>query len=157
TLTWTRGSPMAHAGSAAALPLPESEVWQIHRSAPARLLAWAATHPKLVVFSALVVAMFILAIAAPVLSPYEPTTTAPAHALAKPSSSHLLGTDNLGRDTFTRVLYGARISFRVGLLAVAIALTFGVSFGLMAGYAGGLVDQVLSRIIDAQLAFPGVL
>jgi peptide/nickel transport system permease protein len=109
------------------------------------------------VFTGLLVLMALLALAAPILTPYEPTRTAPADALKPPSFSHLMGTDNLGRDQFTRVLYGARISFQVAFIAVGIALSLGVSLGLIAGYAGGLMDQVLSRSIDALLAFPGIL
>jgi len=148
---------MARAGDFAVLPLPEAELWPVRRQGFARVVAWAIAHPKLLVFGALVAAIVVLALAAPLLTPYAPTKTAPAQALHKPSASHLLGTDNLGRDTFTRVLYGARISFRVAILAVSIAVIVGVLFGLAAGYAGGIVDQVFSRVIDAQLAFPGIL
>jgi peptide/nickel transport system permease protein len=131
-------------------PLPERAlVW--------RWLRWWRRHPRLLVFSALIAIMVLLAVLAPLLTPYEPTKTAPAQSLQSPSASHLLGTDNLGRDVLTRVLYGARISFRVAIIAVVIALSLGVSMGLMAGYLGGFVDQALSRAIDAVLAFPGIL
>jgi peptide/nickel transport system permease protein len=120
-------------------------------------LRWLTRRPKLVVFTALILSMMALSLAAPLLTKYEPTKTAPAQALKPPSREHLLGTDNLGRDTWTRVLYGGRISFRVAVIAVAIALSVGVSGGLLAGYMGGWLDQLLSRIIDALLAFPGIL
>jgi peptide/nickel transport system permease protein len=148
---------MARIGNASALPLPEEDVWRNQRRLAARVVAWSFRHPKLLVFAALIGGMVVLALAAPLLTPYEPTKTAPAHALEQPSRAHLLGTDNLGRDTFTRVLYGARISFKVAILAVAIAVVVGVLSGLVAGYAGGFVDQTFSRFIDAQLAFPGIL
>jgi peptide/nickel transport system permease protein len=77
--------------------------------------------------------------------------------LQQPSLGHLLGTDNVGRDQFSRVIAGTRISLGVAVIAVTIALSGGVVMGLLAGYIGGLTDQILSRIIDAMLAFPGVL
>lgn len=120
-------------------------------------IRWWIRRPKLTVFTLIIALIGVLAIAAPVLTPYHPTHTEPANALQAPTLSHPMGTDNLGRDVFTRVLYGARISFRVALIAVGIALTFGVTTGLAAGYLGGFVDQVLSRSIDALLAFPGIL
>jgi len=120
---------------------------------------WTAAkkHPRLVASSSFLVLMLVLALFAPLLAPYSPTKTNPAHALEQPSTRHLLGTDNVGRDSLSRVLYGARISFAVALLAISVSLGAGVSFGLIAGYAGGAFDQILSRTIDAQLAFPGVL
>lgn len=120
-------------------------------------LHWWIRRPKLTIFLFIIVILALLALAAPLLTPYEPTRTEPANALQPPSLSHPLGTDQLGRDMLTRILYGARISFRVAIIAVAIALTFGVTMGLAAGYLGGFVDQVLSRSIDALLAFPGIL
>jgi peptide/nickel transport system permease protein len=131
--------------------------WAARRPAAARGWGFARRRPRLVFSSLLVCMMLILALAAPLLTPYEPTKTAPAQALQSPTWSHPLGTDNLGRDSLTRVLYGARVSFQVALLAIAIALGFGVCGGLLAGYAGGIVDQFFSRCIDAQLAFPGIL
>lgn len=122
-----------------------------------RRLRWWLRRPKLVIFASLILLMMALSLAAPLLTDYEPTKTAPAQALKPPSREHLLGTDNLGRDVWTRVLYGGRISFRVAVIAVAIALSVGVLTGLLAGYTGGIVDQVFSRIIDALLAFPGIL
>ena len=74
-----------------------------------------------------------------------------------PSSAHLLGTDDLGRDILTRIIYGSRVSLQVGVIAVGIALVFGVTLGLLAGYAGGLIDDVAMRFIDAVQAFPGLI
>jgi peptide/nickel transport system permease protein len=124
---------------------------------PARRLHWWLARPRLLVSAGLILVMLLMAVAAPLLTPYDPTQTAPAQSLQPPSRQHPLGTDNLGRDTFSRVLYGARISFRVAVIAVAIALSIGVASGLLAGYTGGLIDQLLSRCIDALLAFPGIL
>ncbi len=94
------------------------------------------------------------AIFAPWLTHYSPTQT-DFEALQKaPSAKHLLGTDELGRDIFSRVLYGARISLVAGLISVSIALFFGGLIGLLAGFYGGWVDNVLMRLTDAMLAFP---
>lgn len=91
------------------------------------------------------------------LSPYTPTQQAPANAFQPPSASHWFGTDELGRDIFTRILYGGRISLSVGLLATALTLVLGVLVGALAGYYGGWVDNLLMRITDAFLSFPVVL
>lgn len=82
----------------------------------------------------------------------------PTAALQAPNfASHLLGTDYLGRDQLTRILYGGRISLRVGLTVVSIAATFGILLGAAAGYWGGWLDEIISRFIDIMLAFPGIL
>ena len=77
--------------------------------------------------------------------------------LQGPSASYLLGTDELGRDLLSRVIYGARASFSVGIVAVSIALTAGVAFGLIAAFYGGRVDDIIMRLLDALLAFPGMI
>ena len=109
------------------------------------------------VFGGLVLLMAFIGLLAPVLAPYDPVQTRPADALQAPSAAHWLGTDGLGRDTFSRVVYGARISMTVAVIAVSIALFGGVSLGLVAGFWGGFVDDLFGRIVDAMLAFPGVL
>lgn len=108
-------------------------------------------------FAAVFFVLLVIAFSADLLISYNPTKTHPAQALQAPSAQHWLGTDNLGRDTYSRVVKGAQVSLRVAVIAVAIALVVGVSFGLLAGYFGGASDWVLSRYIDAQLAFPGIL
>ncbi len=117
----------------------------------------AARYPRVALFGAIILLLILIGIVAPFIAQYDPIQTAPTHVLEQPSWSHLLGTDNVGRDQFTRVIYGTRISLGVAVIAVTIALSGGVLMGLAAGYIGGLTDQVLSRIIDAMLAFPGVL
>jgi peptide/nickel transport system permease protein len=117
----------------------------------------AARYPRVTLFGAIIGIFILIGIFAPLLAPYDPIQTAPAHVLAPPSADHILGTDNVGRDQFSRVIYGTRISLGVAVIAVTIALTGGVLMGLAAGYVGGVTDQVLSRLIDAMLAFPGVL
>jgi peptide/nickel transport system permease protein len=97
------------------------------------------------------------AILAPVISSYDPTIGNLANHYQPPSLDHPLGTDKLGRDEFTRVLYGARISLTVGVVAVLFGLIGGTTVGAIAGGAGGVVDGVLMRIVDVMLAVPGIL
>jgi peptide/nickel transport system permease protein len=126
-------------------------------SRTARALALLRREPRIAVFGAAMLILVLVGLFAPLLSPYDPYQTSPAHTLEQPSLAHLLGTDNLGRDQLSRVIYGTRISVTVAVIAVVIALGGGVSLGLAAGYVGGLTDGVFSRLIDAMLAFPGVL
>ena len=112
---------------------------------------------RLALIGAAIVAIVLVAgLLAPVIAPDDPIKITP-HALAPPSGRHLFGTDDLGRDVFSRVLYGARISPLVGLLAVAISALAGVTMGLASGYAGGPVDNVIMRIVDVLLSFPGIV
>jgi peptide/nickel transport system permease protein len=97
------------------------------------------------------------AVLAPVVAPYDPIEVEPGRSLAPPSAAHLFGTDDLGRDVLSRVLWGARISLSVGLISVSIGLLVGVSLGLAAGYVGGAVDLLAMRAIDALLAFPALV
>ena len=102
-----------------------------------------------------VVMLFVLmAVFAPLLSPYDPTATSWSLVRKPPSWAHWFGTDEVGRDVLSRILWGARASLSAGLVSVGIALGIGVPLGLLAGYAGGWVDGVLSRIVDAMLAVP---
>ncbi|MDR7544238.1 MAG: ABC transporter permease [Armatimonadota bacterium] len=97
------------------------------------------------------------AVAAPLLTPYEPTTPNPQDRQQAPSLRHPLGTDVLGRDLYTRILYGARISLQTGLVSVTIAVLVGVPMGLISGFYGGLADRLLMRLVDLMLTFPGIL
>jgi peptide/nickel transport system permease protein len=104
------------------------------------------------------IAIFVIgAILAPYISPYDPTIGVLADGRQGPSAAHLMGTDLLGRDEFSRVLYGARISLTVGVIAVLFGLIGGTLVGAIAGGAGGIVDGVLMRVIDVLLAVPGIL
>lgn len=105
-------------------------------------------------FSMAMLALVALSALCAPLSPYEPTAQNPANGLQPPSAVHWFGTDDLGRDTLTRVLYGGRISITVGLLATLIATAIGVLIGALAGYFGGWIDNVLMRITDAFLSLP---
>jgi peptide/nickel transport system permease protein len=105
-----------------------------------------------------VVLLFVgLALFAPLVAPYSPYEQHQQDLLQAPSAQFLLGTDALGRDLITRVLYGARVSMIVGVLATAIGATVGVATGLLSGYVGGWVDSVIMRFYDALLAFPGII
>ena len=102
-----------------------------------------------------VVALFVaVAILAPWVAPYDPVATSWSLVRKAPSWAHWMGTDEVGRDVFSRVIWGARASLSAGLVSVGIALGVGVPLGLLAGYAGGWIDSVLSRIVDAMLAVP---
>jgi peptide/nickel transport system permease protein len=114
-------------------------------------------HPRLAVGGGLVVLLVLVALLAPLLSPYNPVVGDVSDGLQAPGPRHWLGTDDLGRDVLTRVMYGARISLGVAIISVSIGVFVGVSIGLVAGYAGGVVDLLLMRAIDALLAFPALL
>ncbi len=113
---------------------------------------------KVVVFGMIVVVTLIMtAILAPVLAPYDPYETNLSQALLQPCHNHLLGTDALGRETLSRIIYGTRIALMVGVIAVSIAASIGISLGLIAGYFGGKVYAVIMRFTDALIAVPMIL
>jgi len=112
-------------------------------------------HRKGAVFGLAVIALLVaLAVLAPLIAPYEPDQQTWSAVRKAPSALHWFGTDDVGRDVFTRVIYGARASLLAGVVAVAFALLIGVPIGLIAGYFGGFLDALLSRINDAMLACP---
>jgi peptide/nickel transport system permease protein len=106
---------------------------------------------------AIIIFLTIVAIMAPVLAPHDPFEQNILARYSAPSSEHLLGTDEMGRDILSRIIYGSRISIQVGLVSVGFALIFGVSFGLLAGYYGGKLDMLIMRFMDIMLAFPSIL
>ncbi|BEG57900.1 Dipeptide ABC transporter permease DppC [Helicobacter sp. NHP21005] len=111
----------------------------------------------------LLVVLVICALFAPILAPYDPTLQDAKTRLVVPffieggSGTHWLGTDDLGRDILSRLLYGARISLTIGVVAVGIAVFFGVIFGLLAGYFGALADMLIMRFMDLMLSLPSIL
>ena len=105
----------------------------------------------------LVLIFVVLALAAPLIAPGDPFAVNLTAILQPPSLAHPFGTDDLGRDILSRVLYGARLSLAEGFFSVGIAMAIGVPVGMLSGYVGGRTDQVLMRLIDIMLAFPGVL
>jgi peptide/nickel transport system permease protein len=102
----------------------------------------------------LLVLLILIFICAPLISSQNPDAQNLAATLAKPSSAHLLGTDNLGRDTFTRLLYAGRIDLGIGIAAVIAPFILGTILGLLAGYLGGWVDAVIMRVLEIVVAFP---
>ncbi len=105
----------------------------------------------------LLVALVAVAMLAPIVAPRDPLKISPEFSLRPPGKEFLFGTDQFGRDLFTRVVWGARISLRVGVVAVLISVGAGVPLGLAAGYYGGWLDLAVMRLIDLMLAFPGIL
>jgi peptide/nickel transport system permease protein len=97
------------------------------------------------------------ALFADVISPYPPNEQDYLAITEGPTAAHLLGTDDLGRDVLSRIIYGSRVSLMVGVIAVGIAVVLGVTLGLLAGYAGGTIDDVAMRVVDAVQAFPGLI
>jgi peptide/nickel transport system permease protein len=109
-------------------------------------------------FGVIVVALItLMAVFAPLVSPYDPLHQDVNNLLGPPTPSHLFGTDNTGRDVLSRVVWGTRVSLAAGLISVAIALVVGCTIGLAAGYWGGRADSVLMRLIDAVLSFPALV
>ncbi|MCR4394890.1 MAG: ABC transporter permease [Dehalococcoidales bacterium] len=112
----------------------------------------------LVLIGLILISFFVfIAIFAPLLAPYPPNDPDLASALQQPSAQHLLGTDALGRDTLSRVIYGARTSLMIGLIVVIIATIIGMTLGLVAGYYGGWTYNIIMRFIDALMSFPMIL
>jgi peptide/nickel transport system permease protein len=114
-------------------------------------------NPLNVVSFALIALFAACAILAPLLAPYDPLLQDLGSRLRPPSPEHWLGTDSLGRDIASRILYGARISLIIGVVVVASAGVVGTIIGLIAGYAGGLVDEALMRLTEVFLAFPALI
>jgi len=106
---------------------------------------------------ALIAVFALCALLAPVIAPYDPLAQELSQRLRPPSPEHWLGTDSLGRDIASRILYGARISLIIGVVVVASAGVVGTAIGLIAGYAGGLVDEALMRLTEVFLAFPALI
>jgi len=113
---------------------------------------------KVVIVGLLVIlALILMAIFAPVLAPHDPYAQNLANSLQKPSSEHLLGTDLLGRDVLSRIIYGSRVSLMVGIVVVLLGGTLGMAIGLISGYFGGVIDSILMRIMDAIIAIPMII
>jgi peptide/nickel transport system permease protein len=133
----------------------------IRGSLAARPSFWRRTrrklNPQLSLGLGLLVLILIVTIFAPVIAQHDPNAITMTGSLAPPQSGNILGTDSIGRDVFSRVLYGGRVSLSVAVPSVALALLLGLLLGVPAGYIGGKVDQVIMRVLDVFFAFPGVL
>jgi peptide/nickel transport system permease protein len=141
------------AGASVAVPMPivaqphERGHWQL------AFERFRAHKPALVAIGVLAL-LATLSAAVPLISPYDPERTALLFIYEPPSSTHPFGTDGLGRDLATRILYGGRVSLSVGLLAVTVAISFGTLVGTLAGYYGRWIDSVLMRFVDLMYAIP---
>jgi peptide/nickel transport system permease protein len=103
---------------------------------------------------AVVALLFLVSLCAPFITPYDPAAINAYQVLLPPSAAHWMGTDELGRDIFTRVVFGTRISLYVGFVAVGIAVAIGTVVGLLSGFYGGWIDSILMRFVDIMLCFP---
>jgi ABC-type dipeptide/oligopeptide/nickel transport system permease subunit len=138
--------PAAVVDRPAALARPRDRRWAVLRR---------AARARLAPFGAVVVTVALLAaLAAPLLAPYDPLKQDLGNALARPGRAHLLGTDNVGRDVLSRVIWGTRVSLVAGFVSVALAVLGGSLLGIGAGYCGGRVDGLVMRLMDAVLSFP---
>jgi len=129
----------------------------ISRRPPFALLRAVVRYRLARVGLGIIAALCFLAIFAPVLAPHSPYHQDLHGALAAPSRVHWLGTDNLGRDLFSRLLYGARVSLFVGIVSAAVSAALGVVTGLFAGFKGGAIDAIIMRVTDAFLCFPPLI
>lgn len=136
-------------------------------SAPIRLRSWQMRkpfargsgfrHPLTILGLSIALAWIVIAIFAPLIAPYKPLATNQAIALHAPSWQHFFGTDELGRDVFSRTLFGARLTIPLGLLLVGISLLIGSTVGAIAGYFGGVIDGIVMRLTDLVFAFPAIV
>jgi peptide/nickel transport system permease protein len=124
---------------------------------PPGLLSRLLHRPSAVIAALYLCILVIVAIAAPLIASHDPSATSLLARYQRPSGGHLLGTDQLGRDEFSRLVFGARTSLQASAISVAVSLALGVPLGLVAGYFGGLVDMILSRTIDALMSVPGLV
>ena len=122
-----------------------------------RLLRWLAGDLRAALAILVLLVLVIVAVGAPWIAPYQPTAQDVNNMLAAPGPQHLLGTDDLGRDIFSRLIYGAPATVYASLLAVGVAVAIGLPVGLIAGFFGGWTDDIISRVIDTFLSFPAIV
>lgn len=141
------------------LVLPEIAVPERPPRAPRSraLLRFVRSRPMAVIPAAIIVVVALSALLAPVIATADPLATAPRERLQAPSLQHWLGTDNLGRDVFSRIVYGARTSLWVGFLATLLGTGIGTVVGLVSGYCGGTFDLLSQRVVDAIQVVPGLI
>jgi len=134
-----------------------AEQLPVRKSGLRRFVKAFFSRPVVLVCVAVLAVAVVTAIFAPLIAPYDPNEQNLAESLKQPSAEHWLGTDMLGRDVLSRVVYGTRISLAVGFVVVFIAGVLGMSLGLLSGYVGGWVDTVLMRVMDAMIAVPMIV
>jgi peptide/nickel transport system permease protein len=122
-----------------------------------RLLRWMRSDIRAVLSTTFLVLLFVVSVLAPVIAPYAPNAQNVSELLASPSAAHWLGTDDLGRDVLSRLIYGAPNSLYASFLAVFVAICLGLPVGLLIGFLGGWFDEIVSRFIDALLSFPPIV
>lgn len=127
------------------------------RGALAGLLRAVVRHRLAAVGLVIIAALFLVAVSAPLIAPYSPYDQDLYNVLSGPSAQHWLGTDNLGRDLVSRVIYGSQVSLFVGIASMLVAAAIGIAIGLFAGFSGGIVDAIIMRITDAFLCFPPLI
>ena len=119
-----------------------------------KLLQRITKHNLALVGLIILVPMFLCAVLAPLISPHDPVEPDLKNILTGPTWSHPFGTDTLGRDVFSRVIYGSRISLLVGFVSVGIATLIGIMIGAVSGYSGGIIDELIMRFVDLMMCFP---
>jgi peptide/nickel transport system permease protein len=119
-----------------------------------KLLRRITKHNLALVGLIILVPMFMCAVLAPLISPHDPVEPDLKNILTGPTWSHPFGTDTLGRDVFSRVIYGSRISLLVGFVSVGIATLIGIMIGAVSGYSGGIIDELIMRFVDLMMCFP---
>jgi peptide/nickel transport system permease protein len=129
---------------------------RVQRSTVSSLGVLVRANPIGAIGAAGILLLVVVSLLAPLIAPFEPTAQI-AKRFTEPSMTYMMGTDDVGRDVFSRLIYGARVSLWVGVVAVSISTVLGVTCGMIAGYFGGVVDNVLMRLVDILLAFPGLI
>jgi len=124
--------------------------WAVARG----MLRFAYRKPLGAFGAVVAVVLIVVAVLAPQVATHDPNLMAPAESTIGPSADHLMGTDNMGRDIFSRIVYGARVSIQIATLAIAISITVGTTVGLVSGYLGGKADITIQRFVDTGMAFP---
>ncbi|MFW0861271.1 MAG: nickel transporter permease [Dethiobacter sp.] len=114
-------------------------------------------HKLAVTGLAIITVLCFIALFAPLIAPHDPNKLHLAHRLFSPGDGYLMGTDNLGRCLFSRLVFGSRVTLLVGFFVVGITSTVGVALGVVAGYQGGIIDEIIMRCVDILLAFPGII
>jgi peptide/nickel transport system permease protein len=151
TTSATTGTPVAQLEAEAATQAPAAPPeWRV-------VLRSLIRHRLGSIGLVICIIVLLTAVLAPLLAPYDPAVSDYEALLSPPSAAHLLGTDDLGRDILSRIIWGSQVSLQVSLIAVAIAIVGGSIVGMISGYAGGWIDDVIMRIVDAMIAFPGLI